>query len=310
MFLKKALLLTTCLGFATQSVYSSPDEFNVIYGRDNRYEANEYPDRYFREAAQSVAGMVETRSLRPDHAGDPENFSTFFKRTAARSYGVCSDELYAEQNVLPICSGFLVAPDLLVTAGHCVTPETPCEEFSWVFGFTEGTENFPNEDIYRCKKVLATELEETKYNLKDYAVIQLDRKFKNRKQLKIRRRGHPHFGEILVIIGHPFGIPLKIADGASVKTGSLIDQLKTPFQSAFQRRDYFIANLDSFVGNSGSPVFNLKEGGVEGILIEGGEDFTVDEAEGCQRARHQRNGGQYAEERVFRINKINYLKNL
>ncbi len=299
-------LIQLCM---VKPAYGQDTNRDVVYGKDNRYETQEYPDRLFREKAQSVAGMVRTRSLRPDFAGDPDLFTTFFKKTAARSYGVCSDEAYAKQNILPICTGFLVSEDILVTAGHCVTEDTPCESYSWVFGYEEGTTRFANEDIYGCKEVLAHELVDSKYKLKDYAVIRLDRKVEGREPLKFRKKGKPNWGEDLLIIGHPYGLPQKIADGAKVKSGNFFGALK-PFQTFFRKQDFFISNLDSFVGNSGSPVFNVESGEVEGILIEGADDFVDDEESGCKRAAYKKNGAHHAEEKVFRINRIDYLKNL
>jgi hypothetical protein len=37
---------------------------------------------------------------------------------------------------------------------------------------------------------------------------------------------------------------------------------------------FFAANLDTYGGNSGSPVFNATSGTVEGILVRGENDFV------------------------------------
>ena len=58
--------------------------------------------------------------------------------------------------------------------------------------------------------------------------------------LPIRREGAPSVGTPLVVSGHPAGIPLKIAGGATVRSS--------------QHPEYFDANLDTYGGNSGSPV--------------------------------------------------------
>ena len=85
----------------------------------------------------------------------------------------------------------------------------------------------------------------------DFALIQLDRKVTDRRILDYRRKGRISKGENLVVIGHPSGLPTKIADGAYVKS------LKNKF---------FRANLDTYGGNSGSAVFNANTGVVEGIV--------------------------------------------
>ena len=65
----------------------------------------------------------------------------------------------------------------------------------------------------------------------------------------------------LFVIGHPCGLPQKYAPGAKVR-----DNTPAPF---------FVANLDTYGGNSGSPVFNATSYKVEGILVRGENDFVT-----------------------------------
>jgi hypothetical protein len=62
----------------------------------------------------------------------------------------------------------------------------------------------------------------------------------------------------LFMIGHHCGLPLRVAT-----KGKILSTTDTIFRT----------NLDAFIGNSGSPVFNGSTWKVEGILIRGGEDF-------------------------------------
>ena len=62
-------------------------------------------------------------------------------------------------------------------------------------------------------------------------------------------------------------MPTKIADGANVRN----------LQGKF-----FQANLDTYGGNSGSAVFNVETGEVEGILVRGETDYVFNSALGCQ----------------------------
>jgi hypothetical protein len=48
--------------------------------------------------------------------------------------------------------------------------------------------------------------------------------------------------------------------------------------------NYLQANLDTYGGNSGSPVMNATTGLIEGILVRGNEDFTYDSNRGCYRS--------------------------
>jgi hypothetical protein len=95
----------------------------------------------------------------------------------------------------------------------------------------------------------------------DYAIIKLDRKVTNHKPLEINREDNIRRGTPLFVIGHPTGLPTKVAGGASVRTAD--------------RNGYFVANLDTYGGNSGSAVFNIKTNLIEGILVRGDNDYVV-----------------------------------
>ncbi|MGK7898838.1 MAG: serine protease [Xenococcus sp. (in: cyanobacteria)] len=62
----------------------------------------------------------------------------------------------------------------------------------------------------------------------------------------IRRSGKIKDEKNVFVIGHPSGLPLKFANGTQVRDHS--------------PSSFFVANLDTYGGNSGSPVFNEDEG--------------------------------------------------
>jgi V8-like Glu-specific endopeptidase len=84
--------------------------------------------------------------------------------------------------------------------------------------------------------------------------------------LRLRESGKVSVGERLAVIGYPSGLPLKIADDGVVRR---------------LEKHFFVTNLDTYHGNSGSPVLNAATGVVEGILVRGDEDF-VKSSQGCQ----------------------------
>lgn len=159
------------------------------------------------------------------------------------------------------CSGFLVGADLVATAGHCVRSAKDCENLRLVFNWSLSTPDQDNSlvytsDVYSCAALIKNNVES---NGADFAVIRLDRIPINRVPLMVRRSGEVQSGERLTMMGHPAGIPLKIASGASVR-------------SVFPA--FFSANTDSYGGNSGSAVYNADTGEVEGILVRGEMDFV------------------------------------
>lgn len=267
----------------------------VIYGDDARQDLYEVSDNLYLDLAKSTAGMVSKRSL----LFTPNSDKVSLRSRTLSQRGICSDDKFANQQTAPSCTGFLVAPDVLVTAGHCVRTEWDCNSQSWVFGYAH-TENNSGEkievtknDVYNCKQIIERKLDrETQM---DYAVIRLDREVVGREPLKLRTEGKVEVGDPLTVIGHPTGLPTKVADGAYVRANH------SPV--------YFQANTDSFQGNSGSPVFNSETGVVEGILVRGEDDYVYNKEKGCREPKKCEMGACRGED-VTRITIINSLKNL
>jgi subtilisin-like proprotein convertase family protein len=122
------------------------------------------------------------------------------------------------------------------------------------------------KNIYECKEIIKTIADFQAQN--DLAIIKLDRSVEDREPLKIRTEGEIELGTPLVVIGHPSGLPTKIADSAFVRNN--------------ENPNYFVTNLDTFAGNSGSAVFNAETFEVEGILVRGETDYIFDYNEGCR----------------------------
>jgi hypothetical protein len=70
-------------------------------------------------------------------------------------------------------------------------------------------------------------------------------------------------GTDLVVAGYPSRLPLKLTDAASVR-------------SNHPTLEHFVANLDTFTGNSGSGVFDQTSGELAGILVRGEVDYVAD----------------------------------
>jgi V8-like Glu-specific endopeptidase len=281
----KALLIT---GLTSNFAYANADKTKLIYGSDNREDVANHADAQLVNLAKSVAGQVRSSKL---HDLDDEFFG-FLKKTL-RDMGICKEERFSAQRTLPRCTGFLVAKDILVTAGHCVTSMADCTGNKWVFDYTADKETIAKKDVYSCTEILGQKLTMGIFATKDYAILRLDRVVKDRAPLKLKMKGNPKKGADIAVIGHPSGLPFKIATGATIK--------KT-------RINFFYANLDTYAGNSGSPVFDENSGEVLGILIQGDRDYIKSATDICQVSNRVSN--KNGKEKVFKIKKAKELKDL
>jgi V8-like Glu-specific endopeptidase len=101
----------------------------VVYGVDNRVDLFQTEVPLFYELAHSTAAMIRTSDL-------TENGETVtISGNTLESRGICPTARFAKQLTAASCSGFLVGPNLLVTAGHCITSQSDCNSFSWVFDY-------------------------------------------------------------------------------------------------------------------------------------------------------------------------------
>lgn len=243
---------------------SAQARFDVVYGKDNRLDVYQTNNTLFKKLATSTAGMIKTENLQKMSDG---TYDIINKRTLEEVLNLCPSEAFAHQLLAPRCSGFLVAPDVLVTAGHCYngqesSPAEACSNYSWVFGYemtserTDPTKRIPSQNVYKCKQVISSELNETL----DFTIVKLDRPVTGREPLKFRTTGKISSSASLVVIGHPTGLPTKISDGGKVTRNTDTTRFST--------------NLDTFQGNSGSAVFDAKTGVIEGILVQGKSDYT------------------------------------
>jgi V8-like Glu-specific endopeptidase len=288
----KKIFALTVLASLSLSAIASEKQIDVIYGEDNRNDVFESKDSALVELSKSTAAMIGMDNLKSLSNGDVEIMAGTLE-----SRGICSKERFSQQISAANCSGFLVAPNVLVTAGHCIKSEYDCASYKWVFDFKvdhadQGAVNVAKSSVYSCKKIISRTLDQISKD--DYAVIELDRKVEDRRPLTFRRKGKIAKGAGVAVIGHPTGLPTKITDGANVRS------LSTKF---------FVANLDTYGGNSGSAVFNTKSGEVEGILVRGENDYVYDSTLGCQVSNVCKSDACRGEDVTF-ITNIEALKKL
>jgi len=273
--IKIALLVISTL--ATPSLAGN----KMIYGDDDRVDYYAMPEN-LKWAADSTVALWKRKSMWLDQEAATYNLATY---TFGEAYGLCTGERFREQPAGAFCSGALVGEDLVMTAGHCIVTEGDCNNAAFVFGYAvheaggKARTEIPAGEVYTCSEIVKRQLvnvttaedniETTVYG-PDYALIKLDRKVKGHKPLAINRGGGLKKGTPLFVTGHPTGLPFKFAGNARV------------IKDVDGASAYFGTNLDTFGGNSGSPVFNAETLLIEGIHVrgEGGQHF-IPTFEGC-----------------------------
>ena len=205
----------------------------------------------------------------PENYKEDQNGLHLLGPTLGQFKRLCSDQAYFDQPVIAYCTGFVVGPDLIATAGHCIKPskgQINVKDVRIVFGFRRTRSatklrvvtEIPKRDVYTISNVVDLQKDD---NGPDYAIIRVDRKIKDHLPLPIDLDGGVKQDDEMYALGFPTGLPMKLADQANVR---------------FVSGDgYFVSNLDTFSGNSGSPVLKSGTLTVEGILVRGGTDYTA-----------------------------------
>lgn len=276
------LLLVACA--PTFAPTADPAQEQLIYGNDDRLEVFEV-NAALQAAADATVALVSRTDVSISGSTATLNTSQSF----GSAYGLCSDEPFRTQPSTAYCSGFLAGDDLIVTAGHCIDSSS-CGSTRFVFGFemtssssVQGT--VPASEVYSCAEVVAR----ANTNSEDYAVIRLDRAVTGHTPLTMKAPGTLQVGDPLTVIGHPAGIPTKVAGGATVRSNGAAA--------------YFEANLDTYGGNSGSAVFDSQTLEVAGILVRGNTDF-VRTGSGCYTSNVCPDGGCPGWEDATRIDLV------
>jgi hypothetical protein len=234
------------------------DRQRVIYGVDNRQDLYQVKSSRVQAAAKAVVALVKAADLTRENDGS----YTLTTEPYSEAYQLCGNEPFFSQPLGCFCSGFLVAPDVVATAGHCVKSQADLTNIRFVFGFRmidaeHARTHFPANDVYAGATLIGRQLSQ---DGTDWALVRLDRAVVGRTPVKLRTSGKVGNKQSLFVVGHPSGLPQKYAPGARVR-----DNTPAPF---------FVANLDTYGGNSGSPVFNSSTRTVEGILVRGENDFV------------------------------------
>ncbi len=263
-----------------------PKGDKVLFGEDDRRDyytlvTTEAHDELQRKLADATVILTNKDDIIEQEDG---SFRLKVGSFVRQGFPPCAGERFGNQHTGGWCSGFMVGPDLIATAGHCGETEFEIQGTAYVFGFKvasaddKGTTHFTADQVYFGKELVAHELSSTG----DFAIVRVDREItaSGAAPLPVRQSGELGLGRNLGVIGYPSGLPVKIAFGEA----TVVMRDEGP---------WLFANLDTYGGNSGSAVFN-SEGLVEGILVRGAKDYLLDNENNCFKSNQLTNaeGGE------------------
>ena len=247
-------------------------EERIIYGKDNRKEFYQIKNAKVKELAKSAVALFVDPKV--------EKFRGDNFRLKARTLGaarkLCRSQDFLRQYAGAYCSGTLIEDDLVLTAGHCFKEITKSskrpsvKDMKFVFGFhVTGPKSYGQSRFSESHVFIAKSVEGVYKNGVDWALVRLKKPVpphiakpvKGWSRDKVRRR------QDVFVLGYPSGLPLKYAPGAKVRDN--------------REPHFFTANLDTFGGNSGSGVYDMKTKKLIGVLVRGGVDYVYSKVRKC-----------------------------
>lgn len=185
-------------------------------------------------------------------------FSTLKVKNYGETFNLCDIEPFSHQPIAAgiMFTGFLVKDDVIVTAGHNVN-ENNVKDLRILFGYkmvdsVTPVTRFANDNIYQGIKIIRR-IHNGEGKGPDWALVKLDRKVVGQTIARLSTK-EIYCNQAIYVIGHPLGLPMKYTVGVYVGD---VDET------------YFMANLNIYSGNSGTPVFDLHTHEVIGMVVKG-----------------------------------------
>ncbi|MEM8971181.1 MAG: serine protease [Pseudomonadota bacterium] len=202
-------------------------------------------------------------------------------------FNVCKSERFSDQEIAAdgSCTGFVFSKaNIFVTAGHClrkcssrkaITDEA-LRNFRVVFGFAKDNgsvrRQFTSDQVFKVKLIDIGECEKRtltgirgKVRVNDYAILELDRA--NILATPLSADPRVVKGKKLGVAGYPAGLPLKFSYIEGQDRKNEVNRVLIP-------NSVFSAKIDTFEGNSGSPVVSFRDPlKVVGMLVAGNGDY-------------------------------------
>lgn len=205
---------------------------------------------------KATAAILPEATLEPA-MGTGVNW-TLNKKTMQATHVLCDGENFAKEDAPAVCTAFLVAPQVVATAGHCITSPGQLRDNVFVFGFDCISAGNCRDVFNVCDVYHGISIARQRSGNIDWALVRLDRAVTGRTPV-VRSSAAPPAGTELYMIGHAAGGPAKYIDNGHVLTAMA---------------DSFTTDLDGFEANSGSPVFETATDKLVGVFITAGATFT------------------------------------
>lgn len=258
-----AVGLAACATASEEASPFGPFGKSDFYGNDDRQQILDANDPRVAQWGRSIAIVVNRSILTSPGPG----LVAASVPTLGEKHELCSGERFADEPVLGFCSSYLVAPDLVATAGHCFK-STLCEEMAFVFDFYEGGASgkvsaMPRSSVFDCKELVARQYD----GVLDYALVRLDRPVTGRTPFALQSAS-PAVGARVALLGFPSGILGKVdLAGKVVRVEG--NRIRT--------------SVDSFPGHSGGVMIDMATGRAFGVHVEGSTPSYVGTGS-CTRA--------------------------
>ena len=233
---------------------------------------------------KSSNGLSEAQSARVDQIVSAtaaivrvDNFNSNELLHLGDYYKFCRAHDWEKQREWSRCSATLIAPNKILTAGHCIWDKKDCENSKIVFNFVDDSsiEQIKKDPdlVYSCKKILLKKAPKSTWDpsvpltvdQNDYAILELDRNVVGRTPISLASQKPlgPH--EKIYGFGYPEGTPQKLTVGYNDET-SKYNNSKNYFQ---------VAGMQSAAGLSGGGIYNSSFELI-GILVRGSPSFEFD----------------------------------
>jgi hypothetical protein len=256
-----AALLALTSGCGTGAPNVGQSRAGIVYGGDDRKEVSDVEDAAVRTAVTASVAALIPRNLVVAR-GDQLVVS-------APPYGMvanlCEGEPFADEPAAALCSAVLIAPDLVVTAGHCVHA-IPLDGLVVVFGYyyaPGGALALDAQDAIEPAHVVVEALDPLGATPRlDFAVIRLSRPAPLARAPAAMSRAVLLDGDPLTFAGTGGGVPLKVDEGATVQ------------DARASSSDFFLADTDTSGGASGGAAFDSALA-LAGVLARGGRDLQA-----------------------------------